>query len=194
MKIRAGFVSNSSSSSFIVIGEPATDEAREALEQCHDKVEIKDSKIKAAIIAYLNEDLDPHAYSWSEAKKVITENDPKMILTRYVSDGGDEYGDLGRDPNVYYYFDGGHCGPYDDDQFDEIAEDVWIFKEHNHGSNKKTLRVTIACTFGPNPEDVIEKSIEYTDLEDFSRQLEEWHQSEEVQSALKLHGGELIES
>jgi hypothetical protein len=189
MKARSGFVSNSSSSSFVIIDEPYTNEAKEAFEQCRDKIEIKDSQTKSAIIAYLNEDLDPHAYAWSEAKKAILDNNHKIFLTRYVSDGGDEYGDLGRDPNVYYYFDGGHCGPYDEDDFDEIADDVYIYKEHN---KVKKFKCTVMCEYGSNPVNRIEKVIEYANEVDLSKQIEAWHQSEEVQSAIE--GGELIES
>jgi len=138
MKMRSGFISNSSSSSFIILGEPATDEAKAYLDTLHDKAEIKNPETKAEIKVHINKELDPRYYS-APKSEIIDENQT-MILTRYISDSGDEYGILGKDKNIYYYYDGGHGGPYDEDAFDEIADDVWLRKEHNY-ENKKRIRI-----------------------------------------------------
>lgn len=127
MKSRNGFVSNSSSSSFIVIGNP--DEELEALLERYAHVEIKDPDTKKRICERINGELNPHTYSWQVGKEAITDFGQRMILTRYVSDCGDEYGEFGNHRQVYYYFEGGHGGPYDEDSFEELASDVWIHKE-----------------------------------------------------------------
>jgi len=138
MKSRSGFVSNSSSSSFIVLGEP--DEALSELLERTEHVEIKDANTRRKICERINKEINPHTYSWQAVKSPITDFSQKMILTRYVSDGGDEYGEFGNHPQVYCYFDGGHGGPYAEEDFDELISDVWVNKEDND-ENKIRVRI-----------------------------------------------------
>lgn len=132
MKSRTGFVSNSSSSSFVIIGNP--DEELEGLLERYAHVEIKDADTKKRICERINGELNPHTYSWQKEKQPIMDHSQRMILTRYVSDCGDEYGEFGNHPQVYYYFEGGHGGPYWEDDFEELKSDVWIHKEDNNES------------------------------------------------------------
>jgi len=132
MKSRSGFVSNSSSSSFVIVGKP--DEVLADLIDRNDHVEIKDPESKKRICERLNADINPHTYSWQKNKTPIADFNQPMILTRYISDCGDDYGEFGNHPQAYYYFDGAHNGPYDEDDFDELATDVWINKEDNNES------------------------------------------------------------
>lgn len=138
MKSRTGFVSNSSSSSFIIIGKP--DEELDELLERYAHAEIKDDETKKRIINRLNDNIDPHTYSWQERKEPITDFSQKMVITRYVSDCSDEYFVFGNHPQVYYYFEGSHGGPYYEDELDELKPDVWIHKEDN---NEGSIRVCI---------------------------------------------------
>ena len=115
MKVRSGFVSNSSSSSFIIIGVGNTPSK-------FDYVELK-GKMKLNII---------------EAMDLKIENDAEIFLTEYVSDGYDE--DYPIESNkVIEYDNGGHTGPYDEDNYICLNDDydnVWIKREHYSAEGK----------------------------------------------------------
>jgi len=124
MKIRNGFVSNSSSSSFIILGDDSF------VPKSIDRVELNDEQKERLL----------------KAGK-IDSIDGKVSLTEFVSDSMDEHydilylnedEDIERD-NVKEYEDGGHMGPYDDDYYDEISDNVYLLKEEYH-ENKKWIR------------------------------------------------------
>ena len=113
MKIRNGFVSNSSSSSFIVIN---------------------------------NESLIPKGINYSKLNKEQKERLVKqgfeidvkdnIFLTQFISDCLDEHFQMWHDEDsgierkgVLEYGDGGHGHPYDEEQYDEISDNVWLNKE-----------------------------------------------------------------
>ena len=109
MKIRNSFVSNSSSSSFIVIGKKP--------EGC-GSAKLNSSQ-KNAILVYLGVDN-------------IEDIKDDVYLTQYFSDCGENYYSFNID---YEYVEGSHSGPYCKDDYDKISGDdygsVWILKEHN---------------------------------------------------------------
>lgn len=117
MKTRTGFVSNSSSSSFIVL---------------YDESIIP----KGVIYVELNETQKEILVD----QKYIDKTDQKVFLTQFVSDGADEYYEFYESStdefewsgklidNVVEYHDGGHGWPYQEDCYDEIADRVWLWK------------------------------------------------------------------
>ena len=115
MKVRSGFVSNSSSSSFIIIGVGNTPSK-------FDYVELK-GKMKQNVIKAMN---------------LKIENNAEIFLTEYVSDCIDE--DYPIESNkIIEYDNGGHGGPYDEDDYvclDDMFDNVWLKKEHYSGEGK----------------------------------------------------------
>ena len=91
MKIRSGFVSNSSSSSFIVVGE---------------KPPVTCAKLEKDVAKRILE------YIKSETKCTAVFDEAKdYYLTQYLSDGGD-FDEPFDHLEHYSYLDGGHGGPY----------------------------------------------------------------------------------
>lgn len=120
MRIRNGFVSNSSSSSFIVIGKEPTG--------CnYIKLNSKQTK---AIINHIK----TRKHDKCDVKCSITDD---VFLTQFLYDCGDAWFDIQHKYHSYEYCSGGHEGPYDDEYFDNLGESenywdsVWILKEHN---------------------------------------------------------------
>ena len=122
MKTRAGFVSNSSSSSFIVVGDSSI--IPSGINSVELTTEQKIAMAKDGVI------------------KDIDTLKTKCYLTEFMSDAGDMYYELkysdgdSDDPNkekpqVIEYADGGHGGPYSEEWYTELDDEVWIKKEHN---------------------------------------------------------------
>lgn len=120
MKIRNGFVSNSSSSSFIVIGKKPT--------EC-ENVELNKKQIEI-IVDYIKT-----RKWWSN--EVAWDGEESVFLTQFVSDCSETHFDIPKKYNAYHYQEGNHGEPYDEESYDILQENddgwsnVWILKEHN---------------------------------------------------------------
>jgi len=115
MKMRAGFVSNSSSSSFLV----------NDLGLIHRANQGYDVRYKQLTDSQLAEIEKSHP----EVKNMVR----PVYLTDYISDGSPghwQLQDTDRSKCVPY-FDGNHGYPYSAEEYDELIEDVWIHKQHN---------------------------------------------------------------
>src|SRR3990172_9580334 len=102
MKIRRGLVSNSSSSSFIVVGSKPKDIPSIKLAQ----------EMAESIVEYIEKE---------NSNKVDWDKKEDIYLTRYVSDSCDEFMDSLNSLKSYEYLSGSHGGPYsydgEDDEF-----------------------------------------------------------------------------
>jgi len=116
MKVRNGFVSNSSSSSFVVFGEPPSEGVKHK--------QLTEDQIKH-VIAFIDED------EYADKKVEWNGKDP-AYMTQFISDCCDDiYGELCNNESAYYYMDGNHDGPYggnDAEYIEEIDEDVYLHK------------------------------------------------------------------
>lgn len=112
MKTRNSFVSNSSSSSFIVIGRVP--------EVTHMKLSSKQAALCIHSLAsdkYHDTDIE-----WNPETEDV-------YLTKYISDSCDLHYDMFRQPKTYEYVHGNHGTPYDPDNYNELLEgQVWIHK------------------------------------------------------------------
>jgi hypothetical protein len=121
MKVRTGFVSNSSSSSFILVNPKNIDEIdKEFSTIALSKREIK--KIKEWLIKEVNNSIefwkDDKVYKKQEEKKLkriesLSENDD-IYVTNFVSDSSDQYGKIFLKKESIEYMSGGHGIPYDE--------------------------------------------------------------------------------
>lgn len=109
MKIRTGFVSNSSSSSYIITHTGKNN--------------------------WYYDDSDLYLLSLQE-KVLINEipadrKNETFYLTKYISDCDDVPDD------TVCYADGGHGGPYDEENYVEVRPRFWLRKEHVTSTNIK---------------------------------------------------------
>lgn len=139
MKTRSGFVSNSSSQSFLLTNPGELPEAiawsiltppqaraaiRTAIAEIEQHQEYtcspEDDKIEIQKLQQLYKERHLHSF----------------YLTQFVSDSGEAYSQV-TDNNCFTYQSGAHGGPYDSDYFDELLgtgdvyDEVWILKTDN---------------------------------------------------------------
>lgn len=114
MKIRQGFVSNSSSSSFIVIGKKPNYHCSKLTKEQAER-----------IIKYIEN---------SENKPNINWSGEDVYLTPFICDGIDDYYDIKHSNNTYLYCYGGHGLPYSESDYSEIDDNIWILNRHYFGT------------------------------------------------------------
>lgn len=129
MKIRNSFVSNSSSSSFIVVGSSKGIPTRMGYTRLSRKLAIA---ILEEIIKEAKE------YVWKQDELGELEDSLEKVksgtsafLTQFVSDCIDSYGKIDDRVNTHSYRSGSHAGPYDEENYiridgDDIYSGVYI--------------------------------------------------------------------
>ena len=118
MKVRCGYVSNSSSSSFIV-KEDVSKKGVSCIKLSEEQLELLDGY-----------------KMWEDDEDVFhPEKNQDYYLTEYISDCDDKYTDIKNDSGYSFeYSSGGHWGPYDEDEFNEYSTgftSVWLYKFHD---------------------------------------------------------------
>jgi hypothetical protein len=117
MKVRSGFVSNSSSSSFLLIAEP-----KKGFKCGYNNVELTDEQKEKVRLQGYDIPLDRDVYLTSHI------SDTSSGTVREEGEGIQ---------SILEYRDGGHGGPYGIEDYTEIAEDIWLWK----GSKETNLEV-----------------------------------------------------
>ncbi len=125
MKARLGFVSNSSSSSFIVIGKKPIATSVRLTPNIAKKV-IQDFNRKTR--------KQNKEYDWSDESLITWDGNTPVYLTLFLADGGD-YTDLLKGTDFFDYEAGSHTGPYTREKYipliyeeepDNFYGNVWL--------------------------------------------------------------------
>ncbi len=134
MKVRHGFVSNSSSSSFVIVGSESIKTVN-----AHDA--------HAFILEGVNRDLflsTMHQSELTEDEIERIKSADQIALTRFLGDHSTIDEHFGFEDNGWYgkpmppppsytcydYMSGGHGGPYSEDDFHKVHDDIFILKEY----------------------------------------------------------------
>ena len=111
MRYREGFISNSSSTSFIILDDVC---------------------ILKNVIIYVKLTKKQKLVLIDQGHLESSDVTRKVYLTSFFSDNYKD--DLLNEDNkdksnlILEYCDGGHGGPYDEDAYEEIAPDIWLYK------------------------------------------------------------------
>lgn len=123
MKIRNGFVSNSSSSSFVITN------MNEINEDYLYRVDIKKLNFwqKIKVFGYLIKENEDNA---EKSKWILIKNFflKSFYLTGYICDSQDKWVYFIKDKNTFEYSQGGGYNPRDYDSYNEIADFIWLRK------------------------------------------------------------------
>ena len=144
MKIRAGYVSNSSSSSFL----------------CREDT----SRFRIACIKLTVDQIKAMKAIYDWDGKILHELDPnrEYYITEYVADYEDKYYEL-KESSAYIgeYDNGGHGGPYDEDMYNEYqnewGESIYIKKSDDVAEQMSFSKFCKKYKEAGHPTDVIVK-------------------------------------
>jgi hypothetical protein len=114
VKTRNGFVSNSSSASFIIISGPIVEGCDFYMLKKHQAYNI---------IRYIE--------SRKEEPEDVDWTDEDVYLTSYISDGGELYYNIEKRYKAYLYTYGNHGYPYCSNDYNRLRSGVWILKEYD---------------------------------------------------------------
>lgn len=118
MKIRNGFVSNSSSSSFVILNKVPTGDIGYRRLSKEMTVNVLKHCIKEAEEYLEYGSYKEEAIANIEKLKQHIENPPAAWLTHFISDSGEYTDPFECNGHEYYsYCSGAHCGPYDPSGF-----------------------------------------------------------------------------
>ena len=131
MKIRNGWVGNSSSSSFIIVGKYPQE-----LVDKHGTwwLEKLDGEYRERAINFAKSEINSgDEYRWftnNDERKDLLDSNESVYLTTFIGECGDLFGEVCDLPNSFHIDEGNHGTPYDEDEYDEIREDeIWLRNE-----------------------------------------------------------------
>ena len=130
MKIRNGWVGNSSSSSFVIVG----DYPKELVDKYGSYWLMKlEGERKERAIQHakweINSDSDFRWFTKNDVNKdLLDQKDKDVYLTTFIGDDSTTlFGDVTALPNAFLLYEGGHGQPYDIDNFEELVMDeFWL--------------------------------------------------------------------
>jgi hypothetical protein len=119
MKFRKGFVSNSSSSSFIILNDVSIIPVGIDYAKLNKKQKMR--LFEQGFVFNIKDDVYLTQFIGDDERFYEATH-----TTEYVVEDGFKH--LKLKDNVKEYCDGGHGCPYDEEGYDEISENVWLMK------------------------------------------------------------------